>query len=263
MSRPHSQYHGSRSISKQSIGEVPENRGEPIVPDADINLGTFAPTMADVMDAVYDLGPAKREAFQALRANPGSTTRELSEVLDRDRSNINRSLTTLMETGLVIRRRRLLREGGYVYQYSPRSPVEVEVLMQTILTKWAEAASVRVSEFSASFPDRSRELSWVERMVLAEAGEVTATEEFVFHHGVETRRRAGEDLPESIERGEWSPERRAEFVDSGSRDAVVDALDRLRTAGFIEKVEPAIEDEWDGPYWRLTPAGDRLQRAVA
>ncbi len=263
MSRPHSLHRGSQSVSKEAVGETPENPRGVGLPETDVALGEFAPTMADVMEAVYDLGPAKREAFQALRANPGSTTRELSEVLSRDRSNVNRSLTALMETGLVTRRRRLLREGGYVYQYTPRSPVEIEVLLQTVLTKWSEAASERVSEFSATTPTNSSELSWVDRMVLAEAGELTATEEFVFHHGVEKRRRTGERLPESIKQGEWSPDRRAEFVASGSREDVEDALDRLQTEGFIEEVEPATEDEWAGPYWRLTPAGDRLQRAVA
>lgn len=103
----------------------------------------------------------------------------------------------------------------------------------------------------------------VERLVLRATGEVTPTEEYVFHHGVERRSKAGGRVPDAVRRGEWTPELRAEFVAAGSREAVTAALERLSEAGHLEAVEPASEDDWEGPYWRLTATGRAVREELA
>lgn len=60
------------------------------------------------------------QTYQTLLERPESTVEELAIVLERDRSNINRSLSTLREKGFADRVRRLLDDGDHVYQYSVR-----------------------------------------------------------------------------------------------------------------------------------------------
>jgi predicted transcriptional regulator len=67
--------------------------------------------------------------------------------LDRDRSNVNRSLSTLREKGLASRERRLLDGGGHVYQYSPTPLDEARELMHETLDAWADYVHERIDEF--------------------------------------------------------------------------------------------------------------------
>jgi predicted transcriptional regulator len=81
--------------------------------------------------------------------HPGSTVAELAEVLDRDRSNVNRSLTTLMEKGLANRQRRLLDPGGYVYQYTATPLPEAKEMLHDALDTWAETVHERIDDFGS------------------------------------------------------------------------------------------------------------------
>ena len=78
---------------------------------------------------------------------PGSTVAELADDLERDRSNVNRSLSTLCEKGLVERERRLLEGGGYVYQYFAVSVPEAQERMHEAVDEWAETVHARIEEF--------------------------------------------------------------------------------------------------------------------
>jgi predicted transcriptional regulator len=70
-------------------------------------------------------------------------------VLDRDRSNVNRSLTTLMEKGLAERQRRLLDPGGYVYQYTATPLPEAKEMLHEALDAWAETVHGRIDDFGS------------------------------------------------------------------------------------------------------------------
>jgi predicted transcriptional regulator len=79
--------------------------------------------------------------------NPGSTVAELADALDRDRSNVNRSLSTLLEKGLAERQRRLLDPGGYVYQYTATPLPEAKEMLHDALDEWAEVVHERIDEY--------------------------------------------------------------------------------------------------------------------
>lgn len=76
------------------------------------------PTFEEVLSCVFGVQRHESRTYLALLDNPGSTVSELVDVVDRDRSNVNRSLSTLREKGLASRERRLLDGGGHVYQYT-------------------------------------------------------------------------------------------------------------------------------------------------
>lgn len=231
---------------------TPERSGwNPDAPSVDIE-----PNTERVIEAVFGIGPSKQKTYRVLRSHPWSTTEELAEVLDRDRSNVNRSLTHLVELKLAVRRRRILRNsGGYIYEYHVRLPDRIHSHLKAVFDAWSQTALKQIAEFVYGSPNASEGEAWVDQLILDVTGEITSTEEYVYHHGIEKSRRAGSPISDALSQGSWSPPLRERYVSNGSRKAVTRALNRLEDAGHIEAVEPATQDEWEGPYWRLTPDG--------
>jgi len=108
------------------------------------------PSLDEVMACVFSIQTHEVRTYEALLDHPGSTVEELADVLDRDRSNVNRSLSTLREKGLADRRRRLLDGGGHVYQYSATPLEEARELMHETLDEWAAYVHERIDEFGES-----------------------------------------------------------------------------------------------------------------
>jgi predicted transcriptional regulator len=105
------------------------------------------PSLDDVMACVFSVQSHEVRTYRVLREHPGSTVEELAGELDRDRSNVNRSLSTLREKGLADRERRLLDGGGHVYQYSATPVDEARELMHETLEEWAAYVHDRIDEF--------------------------------------------------------------------------------------------------------------------
>jgi predicted transcriptional regulator len=109
------------------------------------------PGFREVLACVFDVQEHEARAYLALLEHPGSTVAELAEELDRDRSNVNRSLTTLLELGLASRERRLLDPGGYVYQYTATPLAEAQAMLHEALEEWTEQVHDRIDEFPDEF----------------------------------------------------------------------------------------------------------------
>ncbi|WP_254272811.1 helix-turn-helix domain-containing protein [Haloarcula marina] len=105
------------------------------------------PELDEVMACVFGVQRHEVRTYLALLDAPGSTVEELASHLDRDRSNVNRSLSTLREKGLAERRRRLLDGGGHVYQYTATPLSEARELLHETLDQWTAAVHDRIDEF--------------------------------------------------------------------------------------------------------------------
>lgn len=103
-----------------------------------------------VLECVFDVQEHESRTYLALLDAPGSTVAELAEDLERDRSNINRSLGTLVEKGLAERERRLLDAGGYVYQYTAVPLPEARERMHEAVEEWSAQVHERIDEFGSS-----------------------------------------------------------------------------------------------------------------
>ena len=73
------------------------------------------PSMATVLETVLGLRSQELAVYDAVTAEPGASTKALASTLDRDRSNVNRSLTKLESAGLVTRTRLIPESDGYYY----------------------------------------------------------------------------------------------------------------------------------------------------
>jgi len=113
-------------------------------------MATDDPDLAEVMACVFGVQTHEVRTYRTLLSTPGSTVEELATELDRDRSNVNRSLSTLREKGLAERERRLLDGGGHVYQYAATPLEEARELMHDALDEWAAIVHDRIDEFDAS-----------------------------------------------------------------------------------------------------------------
>lgn len=105
------------------------------------------PGIEEVMVCVFDIQRHESRTYLTLLDNPSSTVAELADVLERDRSNVNRSLSTLREKALAERGRRLLDGGGYVYQYTATPLPEAKELMHATLEEWSAYVHSRIDEF--------------------------------------------------------------------------------------------------------------------
>ncbi len=108
------------------------------------------PGFEEVLTCVFGIQRHEARTYEMLLESPGSTVEELAVELDRDRSNVNRSLSTLREKGLAHRERRLLDGGGHVYQYLPTPLPEARELMHDTLDAWAAYVHGRIDEFGAA-----------------------------------------------------------------------------------------------------------------
>ena len=105
------------------------------------------PGCEEVLRCVFGIQEHEARLYMELLEAPDSTVAELAEVVDRDRSNVNRGLTTLLEKDLVTRRRRLLDSGGHVYQYRATPEEEARELMHRTLDEWTAFVHERIDEF--------------------------------------------------------------------------------------------------------------------
>jgi len=105
------------------------------------------PEFARVMECVFGIQHHECRAYLVLHDVPGSTVAELADDLERDRSTVNRALSTLLEKGLIERQRRLLDSGGYVYQYSAVALPDAKARMHEAVDEWAGTVHGKIDEF--------------------------------------------------------------------------------------------------------------------
>ena len=105
------------------------------------------PGFEEVLACVFGMQDHEVRTYLTLLDHPERTVQELADTLDRDRSNVNRSLSTLREKGLAARERRLLDGGGHIYQYTATPVPEARGLMHETLEEWANYVHERIDEF--------------------------------------------------------------------------------------------------------------------
>ncbi|ELY64879.1 helix-turn-helix domain-containing protein [Natrinema versiforme] len=105
------------------------------------------PAFEDVMSCVFGIEDHETRTYLVLCDRPRSTIAELAAALERDRSTVNRSLSTLRDRGLVRRNRRLLEGGGDVYQYTAASLPEAKEMLHEALDAWTATVHDVIDEF--------------------------------------------------------------------------------------------------------------------
>lgn len=122
------------------MSDAPQHRLGELMEESD-------PPFEKVMSCVFGIEDHETRTYLTLCDQPGSTIEELATTLERDRSTVNRSLSTLHERGLVRRDRRLLDGGGYVYQYTAIALPEAKEMLHEALDAWTATVHDVIDEF--------------------------------------------------------------------------------------------------------------------
>ncbi|WP_254838970.1 helix-turn-helix domain-containing protein [Natronomonas marina] len=112
----------------------------------DVDAAVEEPSLEDLLRAVFDMSDAELDICLCVMEGGDQTVRQLAERTDYDRSVAARHLNHLVELGVLRKRRRLLREGGHVYVYAPKSPETVRRSFKRQFLVWLAGATGQLEE---------------------------------------------------------------------------------------------------------------------
>jgi predicted transcriptional regulator len=98
------------------------------------------PDIAVVLREVFGISETGLNVCLCLMEDGESTAADIAERLDIDRSTVGRQLNHLTDIGVLDKRERLLKNGGYVHVYSPVPVEEVRKRLTVGLYAWMEEA---------------------------------------------------------------------------------------------------------------------------
>jgi predicted transcriptional regulator len=98
------------------------------------------PDLAVVLRDVFGVSETGLKICLCLMEEGESTAADLADRLGIDRSTVGRQVNHLTEVGVLDKRQRLLKNGGYVYVYSPVPVEEVRKRLTLGLYAWMDEA---------------------------------------------------------------------------------------------------------------------------
>jgi predicted transcriptional regulator len=97
------------------------------------NIGT---NCENAMRCFFDLSPLELKVYRDLLDNGPGTALEIGNRISRDRSTAYRSLASLVNNDLVIKKL-LNREGGGIFHiYEPVAPIQVQEMLEDAIDEW-------------------------------------------------------------------------------------------------------------------------------
>lgn len=103
------------------------------------------PSLEDLLRSVFDMTETELEICLCVMEGGSLTVGELADRVGYDRSVVDRHLKHLAELGVVDRERRILRQGGHAYVYTPVSPAVVRERLTDAFLVWADAAATELA----------------------------------------------------------------------------------------------------------------------
>ena len=98
------------------------------------------PSLEALLQTVFDMSSTELDICLCVMEGGDQTVQELAESTDYDRSVVSRHLNHLVDLGVLEKQRRLLREGGFVYVYSPKGEDAVRRSLERRFLAWLKAA---------------------------------------------------------------------------------------------------------------------------
>lgn len=82
-----------------------------------------------------------------LKTNKNFTALKLAEVMNLDRTTVQKALKKLAEKEIVIRYQENLNKGGYIYHYKIYNKESIKERMLSIVNKWHEAVITEIKKW--------------------------------------------------------------------------------------------------------------------
>ena len=109
----------------------------------------FDLTLQRILKCVLKLSASEIDVYLALQKHPGIGVTDLSDYIGRDKSGVYRTLQTLAEKGLVERKYRILRSGGYRYIYYSVPLEELRSRLLKELEEWYQKLNEMVDSLKS------------------------------------------------------------------------------------------------------------------
>ena len=93
---------------------------------------------SDLLCCAFGLRNSEIDTYFSLISGP-KTVEQISELIEKDRSTVQRVLNKLHKKNLVERTTHYIERGGYFYEYSAKSTEEVRKEILAQLDEWYEA----------------------------------------------------------------------------------------------------------------------------
>lgn len=107
---------------------------------------TESPSLDELLRTVFDMSETELDVCLCVMEGGELTVAELADEIDYDRSVISRHLSHLVELSVLEKQRRLLKQGGDVYVYTPVDPDIVRERIKRLFVQWVKRAGPRLDE---------------------------------------------------------------------------------------------------------------------
>ena len=102
----------------------------------------------DLLECVHGLNERDQAVFQELHQTTEElTVDDVADRLDCERTTAYRSISRLVDAGVVVQRQENYDQGGYYYVYRPRTPEEAAREMRRLLNSWYATVGRLIQEF--------------------------------------------------------------------------------------------------------------------
>lgn len=115
---------------------------------SDENIGVSEPSLDQLMRTVFDMSKTELDICLCVMEGGEQTVAELTEQIDYDQSVVSRHLNHLADLGVIDKRRRILKEGGQVYVYTPNDPAVVKRNLLGAFTLWVQESTSLIDSLS-------------------------------------------------------------------------------------------------------------------
>jgi predicted transcriptional regulator len=106
-------------------------------------------TCSDLLSCLYNLKPIDIEVFLKVARNENATLTEIAELVNRDRSSTHRCLSKLVSAGLVHKKSKTLKGGGYYHIYNMAEPFKIKEYARKRVKEITESLASLIENFES------------------------------------------------------------------------------------------------------------------
>ncbi len=103
----------------------------------------------DLLMCAYSLTSAETDILRYLLEKKEARVEEIAEKMDKDKSTVYRSLQKLVGCRLVLKEKRIIKQGGYFYVYKALSKEDISKNLKACADQWHD----RMVEIADNFKE--------------------------------------------------------------------------------------------------------------
>lgn len=111
---------------------------------------------SDLLSCLFNLKNKELEALYIIAQKKQASLTEISDAINRDRSSAHRCISKLLSAGLLQRRTKSLKEGGYYHEYSVVELSTIKKQTESIVDIICESLKTLIERFEEDFLSKTQ-----------------------------------------------------------------------------------------------------------